>query len=130
MFCSDAGPDMILVSCAFLYISLRHQLKYKTEFNWVKLCYLQVCIFTAPLISLRLGFRRIFSSVNVFGILTSTRLLPPWLCYNQSYLIDKKMLSLKCFLDFLHVELVIFFYHSITWAIPSMCNLKLKKCSI
>jgi hypothetical protein len=28
------------------------------------------------------------------------------------------------FLDFLHVELVIFFYHSITWAIPSMCNLK------
>ena len=78
-----------------MYISLRHQLKYKTEFNWVKLCYLQVCIFTAPLISLRLGFRRIFSSVNVFGILTSTRLLPPWLCYNQSYLIDKKMLSLK-----------------------------------
>jgi hypothetical protein len=34
------------------------------------------------------------------------------------------------FLDFLHVELVIFFYHSITWAIPNMCNLKLKKCSI
>jgi hypothetical protein len=36
------------------------------------------------------------------------------------------------FLDYLHVELVIFFYHSITWAIPtcSMCNLKLKKCSI
>ena len=34
------------------------------------------------------------------------------------------------FLDFLHVELVIFFYHSFTCAIPSMCNLKLKKCSI
>jgi hypothetical protein len=47
------------------------------------------------------------------------------------------------FLDFLHVELVIFFYHSITWAIPSyffyhsitwtipsMCNPKFKKCSI
>jgi hypothetical protein len=34
------------------------------------------------------------------------------------------------FLDCLHVELVIFFYHSITWAIPSMCNLKLKKCSV
>jgi hypothetical protein len=33
------------------------------------------------------------------------------------------------FLDFLHVELV-FFNHSITWAVPSMCNLKLKKCSI
>jgi hypothetical protein len=30
----------------------------------------------------------------------------------------------------LHVELVIFFYHSITWAIPNICNLKLKKCSI
>jgi hypothetical protein len=34
------------------------------------------------------------------------------------------------FLDFLHVELVIFFYHSITRAIPSMSSLKLKKCSI
>jgi hypothetical protein len=35
------------------------------------------------------------------------------------------------FLDFLHVELVFFFfYHYITWAIPSMCNLKLKNCSI
>ena len=31
------------------------------------------------------------------------------------------------FLDFVHVELVIFV---IIWAIPSMCNLKLKKCSI
>jgi hypothetical protein len=34
------------------------------------------------------------------------------------------------FLDILHVELVIFFITLIKWAIPSMCNLKLKKCSI
>ena len=35
------------------------------------------------------------------------------------------------FLDFLHVELVFFFfYHSITWAIPSMYNLKLKSVQL
>jgi hypothetical protein len=36
------------------------------------------------------------------------------------------------FLDFLHVELVffVFFFITISHGLPSMCNLKLKKCSI
>jgi hypothetical protein len=36
----------------------------------------------------------------------------------------------KCFLRLFACWTCYFFYHSITWAIPSMCNLKLKKCSI